>query len=75
MKALPLSPMSGDPSEAVRALLALTQQQWEQARDEADKKRRAAVQAALASGISASEVARAMGLTHTRVAQIARGTR
>lgn len=64
-----------DPHAATRALLALAQQQWERRRDEADRDRREAVLAALAAGLSASEIGRALGISHTRVIQISHDTR
>ena len=44
-------------------------------RDEADRIRRQAVLAAMNAGLSASEIGRAMGMTHSRVIQIANDTR
>lgn len=74
MTALPLSSMRGDPTAATRALLALAQQEWERERVEADRKRRAAVEAALTAGLSTVEVGKAMGLSHVRIGQIVRDT-
>ena len=70
-----LTTMAADPHEATRALLMLAQQEWESGRAEVDARRRRVVLAALEAGLSASEVARAMGMTHTRVLQISRDTR
>jgi len=69
------STMKADPTAATRALLALAQQEWEHQRDEADRIRRQAVLAAMNAGLSASEIGRAMGMTHSRVIQIANDTR
>lgn len=69
------STMKADPTAATRALLALAQKQWEHQRDEADRVRRQAVLAAMNAGLSASEIGRAMGMTHSRVIQIANDTR
>ena len=75
MPALALTTMKADPTAATRALLALAQAQWEHQRDEADRVRRQAVLAAMNAGLSASEIGRAMGMTHSRVIQIANDTR
>lgn len=70
MPALPLTTMKADPTAATRALLALAQQEWEADRARADDKRRAAVLAARAAGMSDQMIADAMGLSRPRVQQI-----
>jgi DNA-binding NarL/FixJ family response regulator len=62
--------MKADPTAATRALLALAQAQWESDRTLADDKRRAAVLAARAAGMSDQAIADAMGLSRPRVQQI-----
>jgi len=64
------STMKADPTAATRALLALAQAQWESDRTLADDKRRAAVLAARAAGMSDQAIADAMGLSRPRVQQI-----
>ena len=64
------STMKADPTAATRALLALAQAQWESDRARADDKRRAAVLAARAAGMSDQAIADAMGLSRPRVQQI-----
>ena len=64
------SSMKADPTAATRALLALAQAQWESDRTLADDKRRAAVLAARAAGMSDQAIADAMGLSRPRVQQI-----
>lgn len=64
------STMKADPTAATRALLALAQQEWEADRARADDKRRAAVLAARAAGMSDQAIADAMGLSRPRVQQI-----
>lgn len=70
MPALALTTMKADPTAATRALLALAQAQWESDRALADDKRRAAVLAARAAGMSDQAIADAMGLSRPRVQQI-----
>jgi len=70
MPALALTTMKADPTAATRALLALAQAQWESDRTLADDKRRAAVLAARAAGMSDQAIADAMGLSRPRVQQI-----
>lgn len=64
------STMKADPTAATRALLALAQAQWESDRTLADDKRRTAVLAARAAGMSDQAIADAMGLSRPRVQQI-----
>lgn len=70
MPALALTTMKADPTAATRALLALAQAQWESDRTLADERRRQAVLAARAAGMSDQAIADAMGLSRPRVQQI-----